>query len=150
MITAAAVCLSMAVYYEARSEPVDAQLAVAEVVINRAAHPNFPSTICGVVSQDKGPKAYDCQFSYMCDGKPERPSGTAWKTAQQIAAQALSGDVLGHGALFYHTKDVKPAWRHELIPVGVIGAHIFYSDGKCLLALGCSLRPKARLGGKTK
>jgi len=144
MITAAA-CLATAIYFEGRSEPVDAQLAIAEVVINRMHHPEYPGTICEVVKQDKGPKAHDCQFSFYCDGKSDKPrEEPAWRLAQEIAAQALSGDVLGHRATHYHTKAAKPVWRHDLIQVGVIGEHIFYSDGRCILAMGCSLRPKAR------
>ena len=64
MLTVSALCLAMAVYYEARSESRDAQMAVAEVILNRVNSPKFPNTICEVVKQDKGPKAYDCQFSF--------------------------------------------------------------------------------------
>lgn len=147
MITAVA-CLAMAVYYEARSEPLDAQLAVAEVVINRKHHPDYPNTICDVIAEDKGPKSYDCQFSFMCDGKVERPKDPkAYQIAMEIASEALAGNVLGHGATHYHTTAVKPVWRLSLTSVGTIGSHKFYTDGICLLALGCSKRPKARPEG---
>lgn len=142
-----ATCLAIAVYFEGRSEPLDGQLAIAEVVINRAKHPDFPSTICEVVKEHRAPvsKPRACQFSFYCDGLDEKPrEDKAWQTAQEIAAQALSGDTLGHGATFYHTKDVKPRWRHSLTRVGAIGAHIFYSDGKCLIEMGCSKRPRLR------
>lgn len=152
MITAAT-CLALTVYFEARSEPLDAQLAVAEVVINRAAHPDFPSTICEVVKEHRAPvsRPRACQFSFYCDGADEKPrEAKAWQTAQEIAAQALSGDILGHGATFYHTKAVKPRWRHSLTPVGAIGSHIFYTDGKCLVEMGCSSRPRLRPESLTK
>ena len=48
MITAAT-CLAMALYYEARSEGPDGMLAVAEVIINRVQHPEFPGTVGEVV-----------------------------------------------------------------------------------------------------
>ena len=146
MITAAA-CLAMAIYHEARSEPLDAQMAVAEVVINRMHHPDFPSTICGVVKEHRTPvsRPWACQFSFYCDGKSDTPANSAaLLAAQDVAAQAISGDTLGHGAVYYHTTDVSPAWRHNLTKVGVIGSHVFYTDNKCVLALGCSLRPQAR------
>jgi|MEHZ01.5.fsa_nt_MEHZ011499952.1_7 spore germination cell wall hydrolase CwlJ-like protein len=145
MITALA-CLTAAVYFEARSEPVDAQLAVAEVIINRSNHDGFPSTVCKVVKEHRAPvsRPWACQFSFYCDGKSDRPQDSAaWATAQQVASQALSGDILGHGAVYYHTTAVKPVWRHDLTAVGVIGGHVFYTDGRCYLPT-CSLRPQAR------
>ena len=147
---AAAACLAMAIYHEARSEPVDAQLAVAEVIINRSNHPDFPATVCEVVTEHRAPvsRPWACQFSFYCDGKSDRPQDAdAWSTAQHVAYQALSGDVLGHGAVYYHTTAVKPVWRHNLTAVGVIGSHIFYTDGKCYLPT-CSLRPQARPVGE--
>jgi len=71
-----AACLAMAVYHEGRSEPVDAQMAIAQVVINRAAHPDFPSTICGVVKEHRSPvsRPWACQFSFYCDGKSDEPT----------------------------------------------------------------------------
>jgi spore germination cell wall hydrolase CwlJ-like protein len=150
MITAAA-CLAMAVYHEARGEGPDGMLAVGEVIVNRVAHPDFPSTVCEVVKEDRGEKSYDCQFSFYCDGKSDEPTDAkAWATAQTVAKEALSGVTLGLGATHYHTKAVKPVWRHNLTPLGAIGEHVFYTDGKCLLALGCSLRPVARLEGEKK
>ena len=149
----AATCLAMAVYHEARGEEPDAQLAVAEVIINRAAHPDFPDTVCGVVTEHRSPvsRPWACQFSFYCDGKSDTPhNAEAWQAAQQTAAQALSGATLGIGATHYHTKAVKPGWRHNLTPVGAIGEHIFYTDSKCLLARGCSLRPVARPEGEAE
>lgn len=129
MITAAT-CLAMAIYYEARNETnPDAGLAVAEVILNRVDDPRWPDNVCAVVKQDKGPKPHDCQFSFYCDGKPERPRHKqAWAIAQETAKQALSGDVLGHGALYYHATYSRPVWRHSLAYVGKIGSHIFYTD----------------------
>jgi spore germination cell wall hydrolase CwlJ-like protein len=108
MITAAT-CLAMALYYEARSEGPDGMLAVAEVIINRVQHPDFPGTVCEVVKEDRGPEAHDCQFSFYCDGKGENPRDlVAWSTARDIADQALDGNVLGHGATYYHATSVHP------------------------------------------
>ena len=148
MMFAATACLAMAVYYEARSEPIHAQAAVAEVVINRMHHPDYPDTICDVIADDRGPKPYDCQFSFMCDGKHERPNNPqAYQTALEVASEVLAGNIMGHRATHYHTTAVKPVWRHGLTPVGTIGSHIFYTDGSCFLAMGCSPRPKARPEG---
>jgi len=146
--TTAAACLAMAIYHEGRSTSHDSQLAIAETVINRAAHPDFPSTICEVVKQpSRRPvtRPAACQFSFWCDGKDDTPHNeAAWKTAQTVAKEALLGATLRTGATHYHTTYVAPVWSKSLEPVGLIGGHIFYTDGKCLLALGCSERPLAR------
>jgi spore germination cell wall hydrolase CwlJ-like protein len=128
MMITAATCLAMAVYYEARGEHLDGQLAVAEVVINRVQSPDFPGTVCEVVKQDTGPKKYDCQFSFYCDGMPEDPKEiAAWSTAKDIADMALRGEVLDHGATFYHAVEVKPYWAKHFEFVGRIGDHMFYN-----------------------
>lgn len=123
-------CLAMAIYYETRSETnPDAGLAVAEVILNRVEDRRWPNNVCAVVKQDKGPKAHDCQFSFYCDGKPERPKHKdAWLRAQEQAREALNGNLLGHGALYYHADYTSPIWRHKLDPIGKIGKHIFYTD----------------------
>jgi len=77
----------------------------------------------------------------MCDGRPERPTGAAWATAQAVAAEAMIGPAMVH-ATHYHTIDVSPIWRHDLTIVGKIGLHVFYTDGRCILEMGCSVRPK--------
>jgi spore germination cell wall hydrolase CwlJ-like protein len=139
----AATCLALAVYYEARSEPIDGQRAVADVIMSRAYHPKYPDNVCDVVSEDRGSKTWDCQFSFMCDGKPEQPTGEAWVTAQAVALEAIEGPTLVY-ATHYHTVDVSPVWRHELTVVGIIGSHIFYTDGRCILEMGCSVIPNVR------
>lgn len=125
-----AMCLAMAIYYETRNEPhPDAGLAVAEVILNRVEDKRWPDNICAVIKQDKGPKAHDCQFSFYCDGKPERPKHKeAWLKAQEQASEALNGNLLGHGALYYHANYTSPIWRHKLELIGKIGKHIFYTD----------------------
>ncbi len=126
----ASLCLAMAIYYETATEPSnDAGLAVAEVILNRVADPRFPDNVCAVVKQDKGPKPYDCQFSFYCDGKPEKPyHGDKWRRAKEQAAEALKGNTLGHNALYYHAHYASPVWRHRLDLIGKVGVHLFYTD----------------------
>ena len=121
-------CLAIAVYFESANEPeYDAGLAVAEVILNRVESSKFPGTICAVVKQDKGPKPHDCQFSFYCDGKPEKPyKGPKWLRAQQQAKEALDGKTLGHNALFYHANYTEPYWSAKLDFVGKVGKHLFY------------------------
>lgn len=127
MILTGATCLALTVYYEARGENPDGQLAVAEVVMNRVQDPRFAGDVCSVVAEDWGAEPHDCQFSFMCDGKPEEPEDfIAWAVARDIANKALAGDVLGHGATHYHADYVSPWWADTLTPVGKVGSHIFY------------------------
>ena len=121
-------CLSMAVYYEAASESYAGQQAVAQVVLNRVAHPAYPASICGVVFQGSE-RSTGCQFSFTCDGSLARkPSRRAWAVAQSVALGALAGEVYKPIGLatHYHTNYVNPYWAASLDFIGSIGAHRFY------------------------
>lgn len=121
-------CLSMAVYYEAASESQAGQEAVAQVVLNRVAHPAYPSSICGVVFQGSERKT-GCQFTFTCDGSLVRvPSRSGWARAQSVALAALAGFVYRPVGLatHYHTHAVNPYWASSLAYIGSIGAHRFY------------------------
>jgi spore germination cell wall hydrolase CwlJ-like protein len=121
-------CLTMAVYYEAATESDDGQRAVAQVVLNRVAHPSYPDTVCGVVFQGSE-RSTGCQFTFTCDGSLARkPAPFWWDRARRVAQQALSGAVYAPVGLAtnYHTLQVHPAWDSYLIPVTTIGAHRFF------------------------
>ncbi|WP_246248580.1 cell wall hydrolase [Sphingomonas hominis] len=120
-------CLTAAIYYEAASEPDDGQRAVAQVVLNRARHPAFPATVCGVVYQ--GSERSVCQFSFACDGAMARvPSPGGWARAARNAAAALGGYVFAAVGLatHYHTYAVTPTWNRTLVMTDAIGAHFFH------------------------
>jgi spore germination cell wall hydrolase CwlJ-like protein len=120
-------CLTAAIYYEAASEPDAGQAAVAQVVLNRARHPAFPPTVCGVVYQ--GSERRGCQFSFACDGAMARtPSRTGWARAARAAGAALAGYVYAPVGLatHYHTYAVTPSWNRSLVMTGAIGAHFFH------------------------
>jgi spore germination cell wall hydrolase CwlJ-like protein len=113
-------CLAVAVYFEAKGEPLDGQLAVAEVVLNRVERGRFGQGICAVV---KAPK----QFSFVRAGRMPTPSDAqAWKTAQAIALIAVSDgwpDIVADATHFHATR-VNPGWKMRR--VALIGNHIFY------------------------
>ena len=121
-------CLTAAVYYEAASESLDGQRAVAQVVLNRMRHPAFPHSVCGVVFSGST-RQTGCQFTFTCDGSLARkPNARGWARARIIAQAALSGQVYaGVGqATHYHTLWVAPYWSPSLVKVANIGAHTFY------------------------
>lgn len=121
-------CLAEVIYYEAGSEPIEGQRAVAQVVLNRVRDPAFTPSICGVVYQ--GASRAGCQFSFACDGSRarRRPSAEQFGQARFLAQQALNGHVVTKvgTATHYHTDYVAPGWRTRLVQTAKIGGHIFY------------------------
>jgi hypothetical protein len=121
-------CLTAAVYYEARSETVDGQRAVAQVVLNRVRDRAFPHSVCGVVYQGSHRRT-GCQFSFTCDGSMAyRRDPLSWARARSVAEAALAGNVYAPvgPATFYHTSAILPWWASSLSRIGSVGAHIFY------------------------
>lgn len=123
-------CLAEAIYFESRGEPEKGQRAVAQVILNRAKSEKYPRTICGVIYQNAH-RRNSCQFSYTCDGRPERiKSQQSWATAKEIAEEALMGEntlpEIGN-AMYYHADYVRPSWRRAMRREEKIGTHIFYS-----------------------
>ncbi|WP_343234403.1 cell wall hydrolase [Microvirga terrestris] len=122
-------CLAEAVYFEARSEPVEGQAAVAQVILNRVKSGLYPSSICGVVYQNRH-RHLACQFTFACEGKSLRIRDTeSWERATRVASAVLEGrtylaDV--GGATHYHADYVRPSWSRRLKKMDVIGRHIFY------------------------
>jgi spore germination cell wall hydrolase CwlJ-like protein len=115
-------CLAGAIYFESKGEPLEGQLAVAEVVINRAQSGKYPKTLCGVIKQRH-------QFSFIRAGQfpPIQRSTAAWRKAVAIAHIALQdlADSRAAKAMFFHAKYVSPRWR-GLTRIAAVGNHIFY------------------------
>lgn len=121
-------CLALAVYFEARGEPIKGQLAVAQVIVNRAETVGFPDNVCAVIAEGAQRKN-KCQFSFMCDGRPEEiVDRYAYRTALVVATVALSPGYHdpSHGATFFHAVGVRPSWAHKMEKTTVIGEHVFY------------------------
>ncbi len=116
-------CLATAVYFESMGEPLEGQLAVARVVINRAASGRYPTSWCAVVKQK-------AQFSFVRAGRFPRidPACRAWRKAQAITRIAIANasDSLTSDVLWYHADYVAPSWGRRLVKAEKIGAHIFY------------------------
>ena len=124
-------CLAEALYFEARSEAVIGQFAVAEVILNRVDSSRFPDSICGVVLQGSGNGKYRCQFTYTCDGKLEVINEKkAWASVGKVANLAIAMDKrpLTHGATYYHTNYVSPSWSKKFPRTATYGAHHFYAQ----------------------
>ncbi len=122
-------CLADAIYFEARGEPVRGQIAVAQVVMNRVFSGYYPNTICGVVYQNAS-RHLACQFTFACDGIPDRVNEpAAWERAKHIARETLDGTYWLNDvgkATHYHANWVHPWWVHEMHKLDRIGVHTFY------------------------
>jgi spore germination cell wall hydrolase CwlJ-like protein len=123
-------CLAEAIYFEARSQPIRGQLAVAQVVVNRLRNPAYPDTVCGVVYQNRNHRNA-CQFSFACDGiRDVVRDQIAWQTAQELARAVLDGEAIWvdevGSATHYHANYVRPAWAGQMQRTAQIGLHIFY------------------------
>jgi len=115
-------CLATAVYYEAKGEPLEGQLAVAQVILNRVESGRFAGSICGVVYQ-RG------QFSFTWDKRPDRPANSGmWRTAQAIAVIAATDNwrEIVPNATHFHATRVSPGWA-RLKRVASVGNHVFYA-----------------------
>lgn len=117
-------CLASAIYFEARGEPIEGQLAVAEVVLNRTRSGRYPATVCAVVRQP-------AQFSFVRRGIIPRadPGCAEWRRAIAIAriAESRATRLLPENVLWYHANYVSPGWGRRLARTTRIGLHIFYS-----------------------
>ncbi|WP_249673653.1 cell wall hydrolase [Pseudomonas abieticivorans] len=126
-------CLSRTIYWEAKGGNAQDMSAVANVVLNRLGHDGFPSTICEVVKEGQSKKA--CQFSWWCDGRsddveePER-----YDIAKEIARKALNQQLPDNtgGAMYFHDRNVSPAWVKQYIETAHTDKFLFYKphDGK--------------------
>ena len=128
MIETALMWLALNIYFEARSEPIQGQIAIAEVTLNRVASTNYPNDVCSVVLQENKD---GCQFSWWCDGKSDQPrEHNSLRTSKALAELMLNEGhhitVIGNEATHYHSNDVHPYWANDLHKIRRIGKHIFY------------------------
>jgi spore germination cell wall hydrolase CwlJ-like protein len=137
-----AYCLALALYHEARGEPLVGQIAVAQVVLNRVMDKRYPNTICAVVKQKKAFKkagnkklVYYCQFTFYCDGKSDKPNNKSKFKEMLDIANAVTSTYLHvydkkyqiiEGATHYHHIDILPKWAKNMTEIATINNHIFY------------------------
>lgn len=130
-------CLAKNIYFEARSEPKEGQVAVAFVTLNRVFSKDFPNTICEVVEQRNSRL---CQFSWYCEARPNYlyrnniltiTNNKEYNEIRDLAVYIYANFEMmkdpSRGSLYYHADYVNPNWRH-LERVVTIGRHIFYNE----------------------
>jgi len=130
-------CLALNIYFEARDQNIDSQIAVSMVVLNRMKDPFWPDTICGVVKQgsysDGTVKINRCQFAWYCDGLSDKPyEQEVWKLVNNVATSSyylwVSGNDITDGSTNYHAKYITPLWANDynMYYVTTVGDHLFY------------------------
>ena len=128
-------CMAQAMYFEARDQGWRGMLAVGTVIQNRVRNSRYPNNVCAVVLQarlsDGQLRRGQCQFTFYCDGKPERPHDKkSWGVARDLADLILEQDLIIVGledATHYHATWVRPRWAHALRRCLRVGGHIFYA-----------------------
>jgi spore germination cell wall hydrolase CwlJ-like protein len=129
--TKAQICLATAIYFEARGESRDGQVAVAQVVINRLRSPFYPKNVCDVVYQGASSRRYGgCQFSFACDLTADKVTEKQpWDEALVVAERVMNAKdwipEVGN-ATHYHANYVRPRWVRDMTEKDKIGKHIFY------------------------
>ena len=116
-------CLALSVYHEARNQPLQGQLAVAHVVLNRLEESRRPATICGIVY-----KSGEFSWTHFDSARQQPTDETAWEIARAVAEAALAApddDPVG-GSTFFHAVWVSPSWASAMVRVARIGDHVFY------------------------
>lgn len=126
-------CMAKNIFYEAGSESIKGQAAVARVVMNRVNH-GFANNPCNVVYQKITVEdRIVCQFSWVCENKAEpNKNSYRYKVAEQIAYEVMylgmHKDVVPKSTLFFHSINIDPLWPYK--KVATIGSHVFYSKQK--------------------
>ena len=128
-------CLALNIYFESRNQPIEGQVAVSQVVLERVKSKKYPNTVCEVVFQGPTyswsvnyPIRDRCQFSWYCDGLSDKPKDKiAWLNSLEVAEKVYYGltDTV-KGATHYHSVKVDPWWAKYKVKVKQIGDHIFY------------------------
>ena len=128
-------CLALNIYFESRNQPIEGQIAVSQVVLERVKSEKYPNTVCEVVFQGPTyswsvnyPIKDRCQFSWYCDGLSDKPKDKiAWLNSLEVAEKVYYGltDTV-KGATHYHSVKVDPWWAKYKVKVRQIGDHIFY------------------------
>ena len=128
-------CLALNIYFESRNQPIEGQIAVSQVVLERVKSEKYPNTVCEVVFQGPTyswsvnyPIKDRCQFSWYCDGLSDKPKDEiAWLNSLEVAEKVYYGltDTI-KGATHYHSVKVDSWWAKYKVKVRQIGDHIFY------------------------
>ena len=116
--------LAHTVYFEARGASKRDKYLVARVIINRAAHKDFPHSINGVIGQKKPTR----QFKFTKNKRRKIDTRSKeYKDSLKAARKALSVPANPKSVLYFHDKTYKRrfTWARPLIDTK---SFIFYGE----------------------
>jgi len=113
MTILSALCIAAAIYGEARDQPVDGQIAIADVINTRVDSPLYPNDACRVVFARR-------QFAPATEF--HNPAALA-----RALSIAIAGESLGIDATHFHSGP-PPYWADTFTLVGTIADHTFYME----------------------
>lgn len=125
-------CMALNIYREARGEPFEGKVAVAQVTMNRVKDADFPDTVCGVVHEKNiFMKKVVCQFSWYCTNRNHtRPANSvAYQESYEVAKKVMLENFELESvkdAMYFHADNISPNWNYQ--QVAKIGSHIFYAE----------------------
>ncbi len=121
-------CLTTTVYLEARNQPFEGQVAVAEVALNRLDSGRYGDNLCGLLLQPR-------QFAMtLVPQSYKLTNAEAWRRAWDAAERAIAehqappgtNKRLSQGATHFVAYAIaSPTWAHGK-PLATIGDHSFY------------------------
>ena len=136
ILETALMCMAANIYHEAKNQPMVGQIAVAQVVMNRANDSRYPDNVCDVIKQGltyKNGKVVlgKSQFSWYCDGKKDDvdKKSEKWRNSLRYASMVITNRItldVTEGATHYHATYVRPAWARTKTKTVRINRHIFY------------------------
>jgi len=124
-------CAAHAVYHEARGEPSEGKILVADVIKNRVKSKYYPNSICEVVY---APHA----FSGITKAKDPNPNSVEWLESVKAAALVMSdaaADITQGATMYYNPYKIKhPSWDYDKIILGpMIGHHRLVYEKRCTI-----------------
>ena len=121
-------CLAAVIYHEARGESYQGKYAVADVTMNRVENPDYPKSVCAVVSEAGQYSWYSKKKGLKIPSK--KKAQEAWDDSKEVAAKAMERRNLAvsKNVLYCHAKRARPSWAKKKIRVANIGGHIYYSE----------------------
>ncbi len=113
--------LTHIIWAESGGEPLESQVAVGNVIMNRLASKQYPNTVYGVIFDTK----YGVQFSPTVNGTIYNTPGDVSAQAALLVLKGASG--VGNSLFFFNPALTQASWiRNNCTYVATIGSQQFY------------------------
>lgn len=149
-------CLAHAIYYEARGEPRDTQIGVAQVALNRVTSMPGQKSICRIVYLGLG-RPMGCLFAQTCRHLGTIPDDeTRWRSSVELAQDVAAGTTslpIYAQATHFNSSSLRPSWVSSVYKLQRVGRFTFYSSQPVDVAEGAPTatagKPRTERGQKS-